>query len=131
MMATRLLILEDHATTVEALRAWFSLRGFDVTAVRTARDARRSLRRSTPDALLTDWSLGPCGSTSASVIREIRRRSRRIPVIVFTAEARDEVMANLPPDAQPVRVLEKPASARRIERVVEDSLARVGIRSHR
>ena len=110
--------------TLDALRLWFSSRGFEVTAVQTERDARRAVRCSPPDALLTDWSLGDDGSTAESTIRDIRRRSRETPVIVLTGAAQEEVLANLAPDALPTRILEKPVPARELERLLVDALDR-------
>ena len=80
---TRILIAEDEARIVSFLEKGLRANGYTTSAVDNGVDARALARDDTFDLLILD--LGLPGLDGRSVLREIRARGERIPVIVLTA----------------------------------------------
>lgn len=80
---TRILIAEDEERIVSFLEKGLRANGYTTSAVDNGVDARALARDDTFDLLILD--LGLPGLDGRSVLREIRARGERIPVIVLTA----------------------------------------------
>ncbi len=81
----RLLVLEDDQSLIDGLRYALQKNGFEVTVVRTVREAEDALAafRNRYDLLLLDVAL-PDG-TGFEVCERVRRDGSRIPIIFLTA----------------------------------------------
>ena len=80
---TRLLLVEDEESFVDALRVGLAREGFDVTVAGTGPDAIAAFARSLPDVVLLDLMLP--GLSGIDVCRHIRERSKT-PIIMVTAK---------------------------------------------
>ena len=80
---TRLLLVEDEESFVDALRVGLAREGFDVTVAGTGPDAIAAFARSHPDVVLLDLMLP--GLSGIDVCRHIRERST-VPIIMVTAK---------------------------------------------
>lgn len=88
-----LLLVEDDATTVFAMKAILKRWGWDVTAVTTVAEAIESLRQSTPLFVVLDLML-PDGR-GTTVLRAIRESEWDIRVIVTTGAHDDLVLGEV------------------------------------
>jgi DNA-binding response OmpR family regulator len=79
----RILVVEDDSMLAEGLRAGLGLSGATVDCVATCADADAALRTSAFAAVVLDLML-PDGS-GLDVLRELRRRGDRTPVVLLTA----------------------------------------------
>ena len=66
----RLLVVEDDADTLEALRSVFELKGASVTTAGSALEGFQSFLRLRPDVIVCD--LGLPGADGYALIRQIR-----------------------------------------------------------
>jgi two-component system OmpR family response regulator len=80
----RVLVVEDDAALVAALREGLSARGFAVDVASTAQDAQRLLDESSCDLMLLDLGL-PDGD-GLDFLRALRARKNALPVLVLTAQ---------------------------------------------
>jgi CheY-like chemotaxis protein/signal transduction histidine kinase len=85
----RILVVEDDALTLEAMRELLSGEGHDVRAVPGVTPARQALWEADFDVVLSDWSM-PDG-TGVDVLAASRETQPTTPVIVATAAARLDV----------------------------------------
>ena len=85
-----ILIVEDEQGIVELLRFTLSDAGFVPEIAYTAEQARRSVARIMPQAVLLDWMLPD--APGLSVLREWRNapRTADLPVIMLTAKGTEE-----------------------------------------
>ncbi len=79
----RILVVEDDTILADGLRAGLSLGGATVECVATCADAEAALATSTFSAVVLDLML-PDGS-GLDVLRGLRRRADRTPVVLLTA----------------------------------------------
>lgn len=80
---TRVLIIEDEASFVEAIRVSFEREGFIVDSAADGRSGLERFREARPDIVLLDLMLPEIGGLD--VLRAIRRESD-VPVIVVSAK---------------------------------------------
>jgi CheY-like chemotaxis protein len=80
----RILVVEDHPTQRELLRALLELHGFVVRETSSAREALALLEEFRPDVLLTDQVMP--GMDGCELIRRIRSepRWRGLPILLCT-----------------------------------------------
>jgi DNA-binding response OmpR family regulator len=91
---TRILIAEDEARIVEFLEKGLRANGYTTIAVDTGTDAIALARDDSFDLLILD--LGLPGADGHEVLRQIRGRGERLPVIVLTARSGiDDTVASL------------------------------------
>jgi DNA-binding response OmpR family regulator len=79
----RLLLVEDEELIGQGLRLSLTAEGYDVTWTRTWTDADSHLAASAFDIMLLDLSL-PDGD-GIDLLKQIRNRSLRLPVLIITA----------------------------------------------
>ena len=82
---TRILIAEDEDRIVSFLEKGLQANGYTTIAVQTGTDAIALARDDSFDLLILD--LGLPGADGPEVLREIRGRGERLPVIVLTARS--------------------------------------------
>jgi DNA-binding response OmpR family regulator len=80
---SRLLIVEDDVKTGRSLVTGLEAEGFDAHAVRNGDDALRSLGVRPYELVILDWMLP--GRDGLEVLRVIRERGNRVPVLLLTA----------------------------------------------
>ncbi len=91
---TRILIAEDEERIVSFLEKGLRASGYTTVAVGTGPDALALARDDTFDLLLLD--LGLPGMDGQSVLRAVRNRGERMPVIILTArDGVDDTVAGL------------------------------------
>jgi DNA-binding response OmpR family regulator len=78
----RVLVVDDDAALLEAVRRGLEAAGVDVTACGTFEEGRQSLREKTFDALITDVRLGAFNGLQLAVVA--RTYDPHITVIVFS-----------------------------------------------
>ena len=78
----RVLVVDDDAALLEAVRRGLEANGMAVTACGTFEDARQALRDKTFDALITDVRLGAFNGLQLAVVA--RTYDPQISVIVFS-----------------------------------------------
>jgi two-component system KDP operon response regulator KdpE len=90
---TRLLVVDDDPPLLRALVMNLTSRGYDVTTASTAALALAQISRNPPDLLILD--LGLPDLDGVEVIRELRSREPRLPIIVLSARttSHDKVTA--------------------------------------
>lgn len=92
-MGRCVLIVEDEAAPREAMRDFFQAQGFAVDSARNLEEARHRLTAGTYAFVITDLRLGlPRDETGLDVVAAARSASGRMPVIVLSASAGDEVV---------------------------------------
>lgn len=82
---TRILIAEDEDRIVSFLEKGLQANGYTTIAVRTGTDAIALARDESFDLLILD--LGLPGADGHQVLREVRGRGERLPIIVLTARS--------------------------------------------
>ena len=82
---TRILIAEDEDRIVSFLEKGLQANGYTTIAVRTGTDAIALARDESFDLLILD--LGLPGADGHEVLREVRGRGERLPIIVLTARS--------------------------------------------
>ncbi len=87
----RLLLIEDDVMIGEGVRQGLREEGFTLDWVREGNAAERALRNNVYDGVLLD--LGLPKKDGLEVLRSLRRRGERIPVLVITA--RDSVSSRI------------------------------------
>lgn len=90
--ASRILIVDDHASNVSLMLAILASQGFH--SVQTLTDSRRAMgifREFVPDLVFMDWHMPNCaGPELLASIREVREADY-IPVVVVTADSTPQV----------------------------------------
>ncbi|MBT8099037.1 MAG: response regulator [Gammaproteobacteria bacterium] len=86
---TRVLLLEDDPSALEASSLYLSHLGYEVSAVATADDAMRDAGENPPDVVVCDWQLG-AGANGVDVARELQRQFA-MPLVFMTAYPIDEL----------------------------------------
>ncbi len=88
MSGEHILVIEDDAAILAGLEAKLALEGFLVSAARDGERARRLLEVASPDLLLLDLMLP--GIDGLSLLRWLRQRDSRVPVLIISARGREE-----------------------------------------
>lgn len=81
-MKFRFLIVDDDGAFCELLSLYFSAKGFEVVATRTASEATTLLQQSQFDLIILDWYLD--GVDALDFLNFCKDRYPEIPVIIFT-----------------------------------------------
>jgi two-component system copper resistance phosphate regulon response regulator CusR len=82
-MASRLLIVEDDDKTVRALASGLTREGFAVSTARTGEEGFFLLNTESFDLVVLDWMLP--GRDGVEILRTLRARGARMPVLLLTA----------------------------------------------
>jgi CheY-like chemotaxis protein len=81
-----ILLVEDHATTRNALRLLLEDENYTVVEAHDAKQALACVTRNAPSLIVTDLGLpGLNGIELTKAIRDLRRRISHIPIIMLTA----------------------------------------------
>src|SRR5580658_1781949 len=88
----RVLYVEDHADTREAVARMLQLNGYDVDIAATGRDALIHAIDRTPDVLLLDLALPEMNGDELLQILHSYHRLAAIPVVVLTAMHTGEIV---------------------------------------
>ena len=119
---TRVLIVEDEPSYVQALQVALGAEGFEVVAALDGKDGLEHFRASRPDVLLLDLMLP--GLSGLDVLREVRRLSD-LPVIVVSAKgAEADIVSALELGADDY--VTKPYSARELIARIRAATRRAG-----
>ena len=86
MNGSRLLFVDDEEGFLELYRAAFSRDGYTVETTGTAEGARERVAKGDIDLVVLDIRLGE--TSGLALLREIKARDARIPVVLSTAYAR-------------------------------------------
>ena len=81
-MKSRFLIVDDDGSFCELLSLYFSAKGFEVVAARTAAEATTLLQESEFDLIILDWYLD--GADALDLLNLCKQRYPAVPVIIFT-----------------------------------------------
>jgi CheY-like chemotaxis protein len=81
----RLLLIDDHVSVAQVLRDALREDGHEVSVAHTGEDGLRELTRDCPDAVFLDVPLPEMNGVA--VLREIRARDPRLPVIILSGRA--------------------------------------------
>ena len=84
-MSARILVVEDNADLAQGIAYNLKLEGYEVRVAADGREGLAEVARWEPDLVLLDLMLP--GVDGFEVLRGIRERSRRIPVIILSARA--------------------------------------------
>ena len=84
-MSARILVVEDNADLAQGIAYNLKLEGYEVQVAADGREGLAEVGRWEPDLVLLDLMLP--GVDGFEVLRGIRERSRRIPVIILSARA--------------------------------------------
>jgi len=117
----RLLIVEDEATLLEAIRDYFVTLHWEADAALTLKDAESCLAGRGYDLVVTDLSLRGGDGDGLTLAGKIRRSHPHTPVIVLTA--RDIRAHKRAAREQGVRVmLQKPIALGQLSAIAEEIL---------
>jgi CheY-like chemotaxis protein len=81
----RILIIDDEILVARLLADAVSCQGHEVTIATDGEEGLALLQQSRPDALFLDVKLGEL--SGIEVLRQVRRRDARLPVILITGNA--------------------------------------------
>lgn len=84
-MSARILVVEDNADLAQGIAYNLKLEGYEVRVAADGREGLSEVARWEPELVLLDLMLP--GVDGFEVLRGIRERSRRIPVIILSARA--------------------------------------------
>lgn len=94
MMALKILIIDDNAALVAAIRDYLNLRGFICECALESAEAQALLAHMHFDVVLTDIYLSPLREPDGlRVLSFIRERAIRVRLVVMTAHATPELEA--------------------------------------
>jgi two-component system, OmpR family, copper resistance phosphate regulon response regulator CusR len=79
----KILIIEDDAKTANAIRTGLRGEGYEPFLARTGEDGLQQLHSSTFDLVILDWMLP--GRDGIAIVRELRTRGAKTPVLLLTA----------------------------------------------
>lgn len=82
-MALQILLAEDDPKTAEAIRSGLCAENFSATLALTGDEAGACLLEATFDLIILDWMLP--GTDGIEILRDLRRRGIRTPVLLLTA----------------------------------------------
>jgi DNA-binding response OmpR family regulator len=87
-MKGRILVVEDDAAILEALKEKLEIEGYEVSAAEDGEAARDRLAESRPDLVILDLMLPKLDGLS--VLRWLRKKDARLPVLIVSAKGREE-----------------------------------------
>jgi two-component system, NtrC family, response regulator HydG len=91
-MPHRLLIVDDEASILFAMREYFSALGYEVDCASGLDDAMTLMRTSRHDAVIADLRLGPIHTAEGlEIVRFIRARSPTTRILLLTAYGSPEI----------------------------------------
>ncbi len=88
------LIVDDEVATRQVLKLYLERSGLEVSTASSLAEAVACADAKKPDFLLCDWRLGD-GTSGIEVIRALRARSEKLPLLVMTGMAGDEMIDQL------------------------------------
>ena len=125
----RILVVDDEPDVRNFLSAILEDAGFIVDTADDGLDAFRKLEANPPDLMTLDMIMP--GLSGVKVIRKMRKDERweKLPVIVITAHARDELGSEdikgfyaMPSKFRPKTTIEKPISPDKLIKVISEVL---------
>ena len=121
-----LLVVEDDLTSREALVRLLQSEGFKVGAAANGREALEQIEKAHPRVIVLDlWMPVMDGSTFLRQLRTLPGAASRIPVIIFTADMREQARG-----AFHEVVLEKPLDLPLLLGAVRAELERSNLQPH-
>lgn len=84
-MAKRIAIIEDEVAIAENYRDAFSQQGYDVSVYHDRLSAMRAFEQALPDLAVIDVGLGDDIEGGFELCRDLRSRSRTLPIVFLTA----------------------------------------------
>ncbi|WP_264597064.1 response regulator [Rhodoblastus acidophilus] len=118
-----MLVVDDIDVVRLTLRKFLERGGHTVTECASADEAEEVMRRCTPDVLVTDlWMPGRDG---LSLIRAVRQRHPRLPVVAITGGAPGMTQASSLDEAKAAgadRVVMKPVGVQELLTSVQDTV---------
>lgn len=89
----RILLLDDEESIIVPVAAYFENLGWSVVAASEPEEAEALLDHDSFDLVILDLWVTPFGTEGLEVLRAIRERGHRMPVIVLTGYASNAVEA--------------------------------------
>lgn len=83
MDATKILVVDDDTAWLANLQTWLADAGFRVVGISRGEWVLQAVEFHAPDAVVLDVHLP--GADGLDILRQLRRREPRIPVVVMTA----------------------------------------------
>lgn len=126
----RVLIVDDHAASREALRTWLRLVGWQAETVGDGEQAMQRAREVAFDVVIVDLDLPSVRGLAVSgwdVVRRLRVLAPRTSIIVVSAQCGSDVRS-LATRLQVLALLEKPLNPPRLHALVRALEARRGLR---
>ncbi|MBI3322546.1 MAG: response regulator [Candidatus Omnitrophica bacterium] len=85
----KVLVCDDEPDFLEVVAAQLQAEGYDVSTVGSGEEAIRRVKESTPDIVFLDIRMPVMDGIQT--LRQIRKHSRSLPVVILTANYRDEI----------------------------------------
>jgi two-component system, chemotaxis family, chemotaxis protein CheY len=121
-MATKVLVVEDHAETREALAAWLEDKGYEVLVASDGFEGIIQAAGENPDLIIADLNMPNIGGVE--MIKAIRERHKdpNIPILAITAYGMERAEMAIKVGAD--RALVKPIEPEILTAFVKELLAR-------
>ena len=85
----KVLVCDDEPDFLEVLAAQLQAEGYEVSTVGSGKEAVQRVRETPPDIVFLDIRMPEMDGIQA--LRQIRKVSRSLPVVILTANYRDEI----------------------------------------
>lgn len=85
----KILVCDDEKDFLEVLAAQLQAEGYEVDTVASGKEAVHSVREAAPDIVFLDIRMPEMDGIQT--LRQIRKISRTVPVVMLTANYRDEI----------------------------------------
>lgn len=116
----KILVVDDDKAILEFVVLTLAKEGFEVTKASGGEQALELMRQDVPDLVILDLKIP--GMDGPAVLKEIRRRWGRLPVVILTGYPDSELMHRALQHS-PLLVLAKPAGREQILHAIEQALA--------
>ena len=90
MNRAKILVCDDEPDFLEVLAAQLQAEGYEVNTVGSGKEALRKVQESPPDIVFMDIRMPEMDGIQT--LRQIRKISRSLPVVILTANYRDEII---------------------------------------
>ncbi len=128
MAKPKLLVVDDQIGVVSFLYDFFNSKGYEVFQATSAKEALKVTMESKPNIILLDINLGWRGGHGMDVLREVKKTSPRIRVLMMTS-IDDDATIKMALDLGADDYIIKPFSLSYLEKVVQLKILELNIKS--
>lgn len=128
MAKPKLLVVDDQIGVVSFLYDFFNSKGYEVFQATNAKEALKVTMESKPNIILLDINLGWRGGHGMDVLREVKKTSPRIRVLMMTS-VDDDATIKMALDLGADDYIIKPFSLSYLEKVVQLKILELNIKS--